>query len=516
MHQPVTHWTHHRRHGLVAIFGIATLLAWSVFLWLGRVGPPAYQTAHAQTNGYALQLHGNGIAAPGQDRVNIPIDAPARPADLGATDFTIEFWLKATPGENNGAATCGANDGWITANTLIDRDIFGGGDYGDFGIAVSQGAIAFGVSIGAEGTTLCSTQIVVDGQWHHVAAVRRLSGSMQLFVDGQPAGSAQGAAGDASYRDGRSSNYPFDPYLVFGAEKHDAGAAYPSFSGWLDEVRLSTIARYTATFTPPTAAFIIDSFTAGLYHFDEGPAGACTGTVLDAAGASGGPSNGACAYGGAPAGPVYVTDTPFVAASPTTTPSATATNTPAPATATNTPSATATNTSAAPTATNTLAPATATNTPSATATNTPAAPTATNTTLPTATRTPAPGTATATPGVVPGSPTATNTTLPTATRTPAPGTATATPGVVPGSPTPSSSPTATTTPGGTIPPIGTSTPEGQGTPTLLPPTATPTLPPCLATPAPIPTSVAALPVSGDLRLYLPLIQQEPPCASTTP
>jgi hypothetical protein len=40
--------------------------------------------------------------------------------------------------------------------------------------------------------------------------------------------------------------------------------------------------------------------------------GACTLTVLDSSGASGGPSYGACQYGGsAPAGPVYVADTPF-------------------------------------------------------------------------------------------------------------------------------------------------------------------------------------------------------------
>ena len=462
MRQLARHRTHHHRSGFVASFGIAVLVALAALIWCSGGAVPM-QSAQAQGANYALRLYGNGIDAPGLDRVRIPIDAPARPADIGATDFTIEFWMKATPGENNGAATCGANDGWITANTVIDRDIFGAGDYGDFGIAVSGNVIACGVSVGASGTTLCSTRTVVDGQWHHVAAVRRLDGFMQLFVDGQPAGSLLGVAGNASYRDNRSSSNPADPYLVFGAEKHDAGAAYPSFSGWLDEVRLSTTARYTTAFTPPIAAFVTDSFTAGLYHFDEGPAGACTGAVLDAAGASGGPSNGACAYGGAPAGPVYVTDTPFVVAPPT------ATNTPIPPTATNTP--------VASTATNTPIPPTATNTPVLlTATDTPVPPTATNAPIP----------------------------------------PTATPIVTITSPTPASSPTSATTPGGTIPPIETSTPVGQGTPTLPPPTATPTLPPCPAMPTPAPTSEETLPVNDDWRLYLPLIQQEPPCASTIP
>jgi hypothetical protein len=58
--------------------------------------------------------------------------------------------------------------------------------------------------------------------------------------------------------------------------------------------------------------FTSDGNTVALYHLDEGPVGACTGTVLDSSGASGGPSHGSCNYGGAdPAGPVYTTDVPF-------------------------------------------------------------------------------------------------------------------------------------------------------------------------------------------------------------
>ena len=43
-----------------------------------------------------------------------------------------------------------------------------------------------------------------------------------------------------------------DPFLVIGAEKHDAGSLYPSYRGWIDEVRLSTVRRYTGSgFTRP-------------------------------------------------------------------------------------------------------------------------------------------------------------------------------------------------------------------------------------------------------------------------
>ena len=91
------------------------------------------------------------------DRVKVAIDNPARPVDVGVTDFTIEFWIKAEPGVNQGRATCNRRDGWITGNIIVDRDIYNAGDYGDFGVSLHNGRIAFGVSIGTRGTTASCT-----------------------------------------------------------------------------------------------------------------------------------------------------------------------------------------------------------------------------------------------------------------------------------------------------------------------------------------------------------------------
>ena len=121
---------------------------------------------------------------------------------------------------------------------------------------------------------------------------------------------ADGPDGDISYPDnavpGNFCGGPCtnsDPFLVLAAEKHDAGASYPSFSGWLDELRLSTTLRYAADFPPSTRPFTADAQTAALYHFDEG-AGA---TLRDTAGNS----DGAVSVGGAPAGPAWSAITPF-------------------------------------------------------------------------------------------------------------------------------------------------------------------------------------------------------------
>ena len=260
--------------------------------------------------GFSLRFYGNGYGD--IDRVKIRIDAPAVPADIGAQDFTIEFWIKASLANNPGSVNCNTNDGWITGNIILDRDIFFGGDYGDFGISLHQGRIAFGVSQGSTGTTLCGSTNVANNSWHHIAITRnQASGQLRIYVDGQLDGQGTGPAGNISYRNDRQTSYNDDPFMVIGAEKHDVGSAYPSFDGLLDELRLSNTMRYASNFTVPTQPFSTDANTAALYHLDEGPAGNCSGTVLDTSGASGGPSHGVCNLGGSPDGPEYSTDVPF-------------------------------------------------------------------------------------------------------------------------------------------------------------------------------------------------------------
>ncbi|MBI5302388.1 MAG: LamG domain-containing protein [Chloroflexi bacterium] len=344
------------------------LCAWS-FVTLTSARP-----SHAQGTNYSLRFYGHGVGD--IDRVKIPID-PQVPADVGAGDLTFEFWMKANAGENAGTASCGANDGWITANIIFDRDVFNSGDYGDYGIALGSGRIAFGANNGSSGTTVCGNTTVANGIWHHIAVTRNSSGTIRLYVDGSLdiAAPVNGPTGNLSYRDGRTTSFPnSDPFLVIGAEKHDAGSQYPSFKGWVDEVRISNSIRYSANFTRPGAPFTTDANTMALYHFDEGPAGLCATnqTILDSSGASGGPSNGTCKPGGsAPAGPVYTTDIPFAVGGATNTPTSSRTNTPT-STATGTRTITPTST---PTSTRTITPtSTATNTTTNTPTLTPTPP----------------------------------------------------------------------------------------------------------------------------------------------
>lgn len=257
---------------------------------------------------HSLRSFGNGTGD--IDRVKIRIDDPTtsieppRPADVGRTSFTIELWLRTSPGNSAGAIACGWNLNWINGNIVVDRDRYGQGR--KFGISLGAGRVAWGVTNGAGlSRTVCGDTDLRDGRWHHVAVQRRRSdGMLWIWVDGRREARADGPNGNVSYPDGGiPGNYcggpctRSDPFIVIGAEKHDAGSAYPSYHGWFDELRLSRKLRHVRPFTPPSSPFVVDSATAALYHFDEG-----SGNVVhDAAGSS----DGRRRFGGDPAGPVW-------------------------------------------------------------------------------------------------------------------------------------------------------------------------------------------------------------------
>lgn len=282
----------------------------------------------------SMRFFGHGVGD--IDRVKIPIDDPGSavdpgpPVDVGATDFTIEFFLRAQASENTaGPISCSGTYDWIFGNIVLDRDRFNQGR--SFGISIADARVVFGLNDEFQAaTTLCGSTDVLDDAWHHVAVQRRRSdGLLWLYVDGVLEASEDGPDGDVSYPDdgvpgnfcGMTGSEPClasDPFIVLGAEKHDAGAQFPSYSGLLAQLRFSNVLRYAgASFPVPTTPFVPDAQTVGLYRFDDAAPGPCTGSVGDASGAAGGPSDGSCAFGGAaPAGPLFSTEGPFPGAVP--------------------------------------------------------------------------------------------------------------------------------------------------------------------------------------------------------
>lgn len=213
---------------------------------------------------YSVRFFGTGGGTE-RDRIKVRIDPPA-PADVGAGDFTIELWMRGTLAGNVTPTTGYRPDGqtesqgidWINGNILVDRDLDGGGP--DWGISIhrdgpndDRGVLRFGSEAGnGMQHTLQGRVHVLDGAWHHVALVReRGTGMKRIYVDGVlDVASATGASTeDLSYPDNRNTGAPAsDPFLVFAAEKHGelGTGAYPSFAGWLDEIRVWGVARTQA------------------------------------------------------------------------------------------------------------------------------------------------------------------------------------------------------------------------------------------------------------------------------
>ena len=299
---------------------LAALFACSMVAACGGEGTPSGSIGAppppAATN-YSLRFYGTGSG--GIDRVQIPLLDPSgisRPvnigniaaAGVGAGDFTIEFWIKGSTLDNPSAPCTPGQTGnhyWSNGAVIIDRDVRSGADFGAYGAALFGGRVAFGVSRGSGGQTLCGVQNVLDGNWHHVALTRQFnSGAMKIFVDGavDSATMDTSAGGDVSYNPAHPNPDANDAFLVLGAEKYDVGLA---FNGFLDELRISTNLRYLSTFTPPTAEFSADTATAALYHFDE-PSGTA---VLDSS--TGGASPGFLLPAASGAASNRSTDTPF-------------------------------------------------------------------------------------------------------------------------------------------------------------------------------------------------------------
>jgi hypothetical protein len=257
----------------------------------------------AQAGAQSIRFVGN--ADDNVDRVTINV-GNGQPANIGAEDFTIEFWMRAGSG-NNQAAPGRCNDtgyNWTTGNILLDRDR-SPPNYRDFGLAIMGGRVVFGIEpTQGNSYTMCSTANVRDdGDWHHVAVQRRRSdGFLWIYIDGQLDQQVNGPDGDVSYPAGVGS--PPESLLVLGAEKFDFDTSqFPGFRGWIDELRISNQLQYSANFTPQTTPFSCSGGAVALYHFDEGTGNA----VGDACGAS--PAT--RAFGGNPPGPEWSTETPM-------------------------------------------------------------------------------------------------------------------------------------------------------------------------------------------------------------
>lgn len=150
--------------------------------------------------------------------------------DFGTGDFTIEGWVYL------------ATSPTIAPYTIIDArssDVLN-----EYSIAISATSKLDFIYSASRVTSAASVSTTT---WTHVA-ITRASGTIRLFIGGVL------DANTASYSSGINTAAP----VVIGGGRSGGTSAITGyyFNGFIDDLRITKgIARYTTTFTPPTAAF---------------------------------------------------------------------------------------------------------------------------------------------------------------------------------------------------------------------------------------------------------------------
>ncbi len=207
----------------------------------------ASTTLYAQTPGNAYRF---GITH--QDEV---IQASGN-GTTAIDNLTLEAWVKWSGIGSEGN------------QIIVYNGSIGGGVYNGYGIGIdSEHSNKLSLLIDII-PMINSNSTLPTGTWSHVA-IERNNGNWKLYLNGTATSLS-------------SSTAPTAPstFLRIG---NNNGMNW-GFRGIIDEVRLSTEARYKGNFTPDNVPFSSDASTATLYHFDE----TSGQTVIDASGGNNG------------------------------------------------------------------------------------------------------------------------------------------------------------------------------------------------------------------------------------
>ena len=166
---------------------------------------------------------------------------------FGTGNFTVEFWYRPAA---------------IGAIQVPIGNRSGGPGLNIWWVEIGSDGTAYAAFQNSAGTSFypASPSTYAANTWYHIAIVRNGS-TLTFYRNGTGGTAVTGVTGSF----GGGVNY----YI---------GGIVGSYNvnGWLDEVRISKVARYTANFTAPTAPFVNDASTLLLIHAE----GADASTVI--------------------------------------------------------------------------------------------------------------------------------------------------------------------------------------------------------------------------------------------
>lgn len=142
--------------------------------------------------------------------------------DLSGGDFTIEAWVNFS----------------VVGGHLVGKDTYGSNF--DWSIGFGANNIVCYTN-GTMSSLVVTVPAWSTGVWYHVALVRS-SGTNTFYVDGTAYGSNTMSITNAS-----------QSYMTVGCLSWNNPGFF--FNGYIDELRISKVARYTSNFTPSTTRF---------------------------------------------------------------------------------------------------------------------------------------------------------------------------------------------------------------------------------------------------------------------
>ena len=184
---------------------------------------------------------------------------PPNLASSLTADFTIEAWIYPTSNlsflQSESIVSLGNN-----SDDFMTLALFSGNNSPVFSLDVN----------GTEDDIITNKKVTIN-TWHQIAVVS-LGGTATLYLDGTAIGSTTLSNTPSALGGGSGTT---DDWL--GKSEF---ASDPTFSGYMDEFRISDDARYTSNYTPPLSPFTPDGNTTDLYHFNDGSGQ----TITDASG----------------------------------------------------------------------------------------------------------------------------------------------------------------------------------------------------------------------------------------
>jgi hypothetical protein len=162
------------------------------------------------------------------DRLTVPHHADF---ERGTGDFTIECRIRRASSAFYGIIGKAAGAGTLWSQIVFQL------------YAESAGQIKFNLSNnGSAGFTITSSSTISNDTNYHIAVVRR-SNIFNLYIDG------------VSVATTTSTNSMLVNTAPIIIGEVDTTATAGNWNGWIDEVRISRVARWDANFTPPTSAY---------------------------------------------------------------------------------------------------------------------------------------------------------------------------------------------------------------------------------------------------------------------